>query len=193
VAAAGGRFELDDGGDVPDVLQVTYEYPGFVVSYEACALANHGMGGRTPGRDYYRAISTDDRPNGLAFYGTSGALFADRLGFEIYPELKPGVTVHRRPPQEITPDLFRMESSSGATGDSTFAHCANFIDCVRTRQRPVADVQLGHRSTTAVHLGNIAYRTGRKLTWDAGKEDIVGDPGASQLLSRTPRDPWDVI
>jgi predicted dehydrogenase len=193
VVAAGGRFELDDGGDVPDTMQVTYEYPGFIVSYEASALCAHGMGGRTAGRAYYRANNTDDRPNGLAFYGTNGAMFADRLGFEIYPELKPGRTAHRRRPEEITPDLFRMERHMGASADSTLAHCANFIDCVRTRQRPAADVEIGHRSTAVVHLGNIAYRTGRKLQWDADKEEIVGDADASKLLARAARKPWDLI
>ena len=86
VAAAGNRYALNDGGDMPDVLQVTYEYPGFTLSYEACNLNGHGLGGRTPGMAYYNAQDKEDRPNGEAFYGTNGALFADRIGFEIYPK-----------------------------------------------------------------------------------------------------------
>src|SRR5215831_18616294 len=46
--AAGGRYELKDGAETPDVLQVTYEYPGFVLSYEASMMNDHGCGGRTP-------------------------------------------------------------------------------------------------------------------------------------------------
>ncbi|HEY1380766.1 MAG TPA: Gfo/Idh/MocA family oxidoreductase, partial [Gemmataceae bacterium] len=70
VSAAGSRYELRDGAETPDVLQVTYEYPGFVLSYEASNINGRGVGGRTPGRAYYRARGPDDRPHGEAFYGT---------------------------------------------------------------------------------------------------------------------------
>jgi predicted dehydrogenase len=193
VSAAGQRFELDDGGEVPDILQVTYEYPGFVVSYEACALNAHGCGGRTPGRTYYGANSTDDRPNGLAFYGTNGALFADRIGFEIYPELRPGTSLRRPPPDRVSANLFRMDRKEASTPDSTFQHVSNFIDCVRSRQQPAADIQIGHRASIVAHLGNIAYRTGRKIKWDGASEAIIGDAQASQLVGRTARKPWDLI
>ena len=193
ISAIGGRFELDDGGEVPDTMQVSYEYAGFIVSYEACALNAHGCGGRTPGRAYYGANGLLDRPNGLAFHGTSGTLFADRLGFEVYPELQPGVAIHRRQPEEITPDLFRMQPRDGSAADSTFLHTENFIQCVRTREKPLADVEIGHRSTIAAHLANISYRTGHKLTWDASQEAIVDDAQASMLLGRNARKPWDII
>lgn len=200
VSASGGRYELDDGGEVPDMMQVTYEYPGFVVSYEASALNGHGCGGRTPGRAYYRANGLTDRPNGLAFYGTQGTLWADRLGFEILPELKRGVSVarsfsgdagQRGQRREPGADLFRMDAEQSSSPDSTSLHAENFIHCVRTRSRPVADIQIGHRASLVAHLGNIAVRTGRKLVWDAQQEQIVGDPDAAQLMSRAARKPWD--
>ncbi|MGH9342419.1 MAG: gfo/Idh/MocA family oxidoreductase, partial [Terriglobia bacterium] len=68
-----------------------------------------------------------------------------------------------------------------------------FIDCVRSRQKPVADVETGHRSTIVPHLGNIALRTGHKIRWDAEREQIIDDPKASELLSRKARKPWDLI
>ena len=193
VTACGGRFEIDDGGDVPDVQQVTYEFPGFVLSYEASAVNAHGMGGRTPGRAYYRASGKMDRPNGLAFYGTNGSLFADRLGFEIYPELKPGRSTLRRAEEEITPDFFRMEPREGSSPDSTYLHAANFIGCVRSRSLPAAEVQIGHRASTVAHLGNVAYHAGRKLRWNAETETIEGDEEANRLLRREARRPWDLI
>ena len=119
VSASGSLFDLHDGRDIPDVLQITYEFPDFVLSYESCAVNAHGMGGRTTGRRYYRANNTDDRPNGLAFYGTNGTLFADRLGFEIYPELKRNMNLARLAAERITPDLFRMEKADGFSPDST--------------------------------------------------------------------------
>jgi hypothetical protein len=54
-------------------------------------------------------------------------------------------------------------------------------------------VETGHHSTNVAHLGNIAFRTGRKIHWESAKEEIVGDPEASKLLGRAARKPWDLI
>jgi predicted dehydrogenase len=182
VSATGGRFALADGAETPDVLQVTYEYPGFVVSYECCTINGQGTGGRTPGRAYYRARGADDRPHGEAFHGTSGTLFSDRIGFEVVPELESG-----RQPKG------KMAKQDAVGRDATDLHAANFIECVRSRKDPAAPVEVGQRAATAAHLANIAYRTGRKLKWDAAKEEIGGDPAANELLGRKARAPWDVL
>ena len=86
-----------------------------------------------------------------------------------------------------------MQARRVQSEDATALHTANFIECVRSRKAPNAEVEIGHRSTTVPHLGNIAYRTGRKLVWDAVKEDFVNDAEASKLLSRAARKPWDLI
>jgi len=192
VTASGGRYEIKDGGETPDVIQVTYEYPGFILSYEACDLNAHGAGGRTPGKSYYLARGKEDRPHGEAFYGTSGTLFADRLGFEVSPELKPAQ--HQAgTAKDAAPLGLRMARKEGSGPDATNLHVKDFIDCVRSRKEPVGDVAIGHRATIVAHLGNIAYRTGRKIRWDAAKEEITGDPQASELLGRKARKPWDLI
>ena len=191
VSAAGGRFTLKDGGEMPDALQVTYEYPGFILSYEACSLNAHGLGGRTPGMAYYQARDQNDRPHGEAFYGTNGALFSDRIGFEIYPEPKTVASTARERSKPV--EVYRMEARHVSAKDATDLHVKNFIDCVRSRERPNADVEIGHRSTTVAHLGNIAYKTRKKLIWAPAKEEFVGDPEASRLLSRVARKPWDLI
>src|SRR5262249_7968006 len=72
-------------------------------------------------------------------------------------------------------------------------HTRNFIDCVRSRERPTADVEIGHRSTTLPLLGNIAYRTGRKMRWNAEREEILDDRQASEFLGRQARPPWDLV
>lgn len=188
VAAAGSRFALGATGDVPDVLQVTYEYPGFILSYEACALNAHGVGGRTPGRSYYLAQGAEDRPHGLAFYGTKGALFADRLGFEIYPERAPDASIPPSGSQSL-----RLNRKERTGRDASDTHARDFLECVRTRHVPAADVLMGHLASNACHLGNIAYRTGHKLRWDAAREQILDDPPAQALLGRQARKPWDAI
>lgn len=189
VSAVGHLYDIDDGGDIPDVLQVTYEYPGFVVSYEAIRLNAHGCGGRTPGREYYNAKGQTDRPNGLAFYGTNGALFADRIGFEIYPELSAQTIGGRANPESG----YRMERREMSVGDSTPDHTKNFIECVRSRNKPVADIAIGHKASNACHLGNIAFRSGQKFKWDVEREEIIGAPEAARLLGREARKPWDLI
>jgi predicted dehydrogenase len=191
VSASGGRFSLKSDGEMPDVLQATYEYDGFVLSYEACNLNAHGAGGRTPGMSYYGMRDKEDRPNGEAYYGTNGALFCDRIGFEIYPE--PVKTAQTRRERSKPVEAYRMEAKRVQSQDATELHTANFIECVRARKAPAAEVEIGHRSTTVPHLGNIAYKIGRKLTWDAAKEDFVNDAEASKLLSRQARKPWDLI
>ena len=103
VSAAGQRFEVFDGSEDPDLVQMTFEYDDFVISYEGCMMNKFGLGFRTPGRPYYNMLGQRDRPNGMAFYGTDGSIFADRLGFELYPELKRGKRTDRLQPEDITP------------------------------------------------------------------------------------------
>jgi predicted dehydrogenase len=179
ISAAGGSFTLRDARETPDFLTVTYEYDGFIATYEGSNLNGHGMGGRTPGHRYYNARGDWDQPNGIAFYGTEAAIYAERIGWEIFPE-----------PGRSAPKVQRHWEN---VEEPTRAHAANFIDCVRTRATPNADVEIGHRSTTVALLGNIAYRTGQKLHWDAAKEDFNGFPAASALLTRALRKPWDLI
>ncbi len=71
-------------------------------------------------------------------------------------------------------------------------HVANFLDCVRTRQKPVADVELGCRAAIICHIGNIAQWLGRPLGWDPVKEEFVGDDEANRWLDRAKREPWTV-
>ena len=191
-SAAGGRFSLTDGAETPDMVQVTYEYRGFILSYEACMLNAHGAGGRTSGKKYYQARGADDRPHGEAYYGTNGTLIVDRLGFEIYPELT-AVSGPGALGREGNSAGYRMERKEMTADDATALHTRNFIECVRSRNKPATDVETGHRSTAVAHLGNIAFRTGRKIHWDAAKEEIIGDAEAGRFLGRSARKPWDLI
>jgi len=70
------------------------------------------------------------------------------------------------------------------------SHSGNWLDCIVTRRRPVMDVEIGHRLTCWSHLGNIAYRLGRRLRWDPALERFPDDEEANRLLSAAQREPW---
>jgi len=69
-------------------------------------------------------------------------------------------------------------------------HHQDWLNCIRTRQRPICDVEIGHRSVSVCHIGNIAMRLGRKLQWDPEKEQFVGDEAANRWISKPYRAPW---
>jgi hypothetical protein len=67
----------------------------------------------------------------------------------------------------------------------------NFLECVRTRQRPISDIEIGHRSTSVCLLANVAYRSRERLVWDLEKQELIeGGQQARELLSYSYRAPW---
>lgn len=72
------------------------------------------------------------------------------------------------------------------------SHSGNWLRCIATRQRPVMDVEIGHRTTCWSHLANIAYCLGRKLRWDPAAERFLGDDQANRLLRTAYREPWSL-
>jgi len=177
VSATGGIFTTDDARDTPDTLQVVYEFPGTTLTYSM----RKGNGLKYNGHDY-----------GILFCGTEGSLFLDRGGFEVTPDkviLPYGIKlVHGdRSTRDITLKEEKMKGDDGQP-----AHVRNFLDCVKSRQTPTCDVALSHLSTNTCHLGNIAYKLGRKLSWDADTETFKGDAEANALLARAPRKGYEL-
>ena len=72
------------------------------------------------------------------------------------------------------------------------AHVQNWLDCIRSREKPICDVEIGHRSATICHLGNIARWTGRRLRWDPVKEVFPDDAEANEFLDRRRRKPYEL-
>ena len=111
---------------------------------------------------------------GTTFEGEKGTLHVNRGVLETTPaELKDAV---------LKAEDVRLYESKN--------HHQNWLECIKTRKLPICDVEIGHRSATVCHLGNIAIRTGRALTWDPAKEQIVGDEDANRMLARPYRAPW---
>ncbi len=105
---------------------------------------------------------------GIAFYGDKGTLIVDEKGWHVEE-----------------PDGGKPEKPlEGKATNGVAAHVQNFLDCVKSRQKPNADIEIGHLSTRLCHLGNIAHRVGRKLTFDAAREAFDDAPEADKLLSR---------
>jgi len=71
-------------------------------------------------------------------------------------------------------------------------HWQNFIDCVRSRKETIAPIEVAYRAISVALLGEIAMTTGQKIQWDPEKQEIIGNPMASRLLSRPYRQPWSL-
>jgi predicted dehydrogenase len=178
VTASGGILTTDDNRDTPDTLQVVYDFPGCMLTYSM----RKGNGLKFNGHDY-----------GILFCGTDGSLMLDRQGYEITPDkvtLPYGIKLVQgdRPLRKI--DL--QPSQFKAANDGGPAHVEDFMSCLKTRKRPVADIEIAHRSTNTCHLGNIAYKVGRKLYWDAETETFKGDAEANAHLARAAREPYEL-
>jgi predicted dehydrogenase len=157
VSGAGGRYALKDGGETPDVQEVTYQFPNVVVTWTSSEISQ-------------------GEPFTLDIFGTKGMLSLTRGGFHVKPEM-----VAKQP---------LMEPLKVPGSDLNVAHARNFLDCVKSRQKPNADVEEGHLSAVMCHLGNISTRLGRTLRWDADREQITGDTEANGWLDRPHRGNW---
>jgi hypothetical protein len=71
-------------------------------------------------------------------------------------------------------------------------HIQNWLNCIKTREKPVADVEIGHRSVSVCHLVNITRRIGRPLKWDPAAEQFPGDDEANQLVKRPRREGYEL-
>ncbi|HUQ71504.1 MAG TPA: Gfo/Idh/MocA family oxidoreductase [Planctomycetaceae bacterium] len=116
----------------------------------------------------------EDIKGGCKFIGTKGSIFVDRGKIVGSPE----ELVKEPLPDNAT----RLYASKN--------HHQDFLDCMKSRKLPICDVEIGHRSATVCHLGNIAARIGRKVEWDPATEQILRDPEAAKMLSRPYRSPW---
>ena len=170
ISGHGAKLLLQDNRETPDTLEVVYEYPTFMLTYSSREL---------------NARPVEGHQYGIEFFGTDGTMFLDRDGFEVYPET---ATVKEG---EFTWRTAYMNYRGGPQGDHNTNHIRNFLECIKSRKLPISDVEIGHRSTSAAHLGNIAFRTRSRLSWDAATETLRNaSPEARAMLTRTYRKPW---
>jgi predicted dehydrogenase len=122
-------------------------------------------------------VNKNGQRNGLKFEGAEGWIWVTRGDLNASDE------------SIITTPLPESAVRLPVSND----HMGNFFECVRSRKLPICDVEVGHRSASICHLGAIALRTGRKLKWDAEREQFIGDGAkeANALVAREMRKPYD--
>jgi predicted dehydrogenase len=114
------------------------------------------------------------RGGGTRFEGTEGWIYVNRGKLETEPKsLLTSV---------IGPDEIHLYESND--------HKQNFLDCIKSRKDPICTAEIGHRSSTVCHLGNIAMLLDRPLKWDPQKEQFIGDDEANRMTWRPRRAPW---
>ncbi|MCI0332725.1 MAG: Gfo/Idh/MocA family oxidoreductase [Planctomycetes bacterium] len=166
VSGFGGRFHFHDEVEFPDTQQVTFEY---------------NTSGPPAGRRlliYEQRLWSTNYPHncdsGAEFYGDKGQMFLSRRGkIEVRGDGNAPVKT------AVTPEP-----------QNDVAHVANFCAAIRGDAKPNADALTGHLSTSLCHLGNIATRLGRSLSFDPQTEQIVGDDEANTLTRREYRNHW---
>ncbi len=96
---------------------------------------------------------------------------------------------------KVDPDkvqIYRPSEIEGPRDGDKGGEHRNFYDCVKTRQPTYAPAEIGHRTISIAHIGNIAMMLGRKLKWNPENEDFHDDSEANALLTRKQREPWTI-
>jgi predicted dehydrogenase len=171
IVASGGKLAYpDDAQETPDTLTALYEFDDFLMVWEHATMIGLGP---------------FQRSHGIAFVGNNGTLVVDRQGWELFPEdrLENRRTVAYR--MEARPPIKMRQGERGLD-----QHTENFIDCIKTREQPRCNPEIGSLAAINAHLGNIAFRTGTKLHWDSAKMQFKDNAKANALLRANYRDPW---
>ncbi|MDH3290903.1 MAG: Gfo/Idh/MocA family oxidoreductase [Gemmatimonadota bacterium] len=169
VAASGGKFAYpDDASETPDTLQATFEFADYSMLWE------HATG---------IDLGPYERNHGVAFIGNRGTVVVDRGKWELLPETE---VVEGKLSYLTTPMPVQQRRDDGGLD----AHMVNFVECIKTRAQPTCNASVAARAAVTAHLGNIAFKTGRRLTWDDATQSFPGDAQANALLRPTYRAPW---
>ena len=135
--------------------------------------------------------------NGVTFHGNNGMIFVNRGRFILKVgdrEVANFSTNESKPPLKEQVAAAEKEFLADAKVKliATTGHKDNFMECVKSRQRPIADVEIGARTVTTCHLVNLAYRHGQKIQWDPAKLAFDGGSGKAEWLTRDYRGDWKV-
>ena len=186
VTALGGKpAAMKDNREIPDTLEAVWQYPGATLVTFSQFNGNAGQWS-LPGCE-------------LELRGTLGTLYLFGDGYEIHPDPISEDEFPARTPltrsqdsqyrKNARPRIEPVKRHVGSTAD-TAPHARNFLDCVKSRARCNCDIEIGHRSTSATLLANIALKTRSVLDWDSKAEKFPHQAEANKLLSYHYRAPY---
>jgi len=161
IAAMGGKFCVTDNLETPDTMTATFHYPEFIASYESRSCNPMPMFGYGLG---------------TSIHGTNGTLVVHRGGCWVTPN----------PKTELKPVAYEKDA---AMADMNVPHWQNFLDCIKSRERPISDIETCVRSSTVCILANVALRSGLRLDWDE-QGWTVRQKQARDYLKARYRKPW---
>ncbi len=184
VFAVGGKYAVADNRDIPDTMEVVWDYGGVLVTFSQFNANNAG---------------SNVRSAEVEFRGTNGTMLFDNGSWEIIPEKvrtaeMPALSpIHRKEDADRNKMVKYAMAPRVVKGKAdTTDHARNFLDAVKSRTPAHCPIETGHRSTSATLLGKIALARGRYLQWDAASERIVNDDDANRLLTYAYREPWSL-
>jgi len=172
VGTCGGRWQYDDDGHMPDCHVTTYEFDKLTMTLDLTGYTR-GYLKKTPGsiRNSDQFPYWPQNSTRIEIYGSKQLMYLGRHGGGWQALLADGKPVTQQ---------------FGRPGDEPAID--DFVNCIRTRRQPKADVVQGHRSATLEHLANIAYRTGnQKLVFDGKTEQFTNNDAANQYLKAAAR------
>jgi predicted dehydrogenase len=175
ISAQGGKYAVDDDRDIPDTMEVTYEFAsGSIATFSIYEASSGGM---------FQYGEVELR-------GTKGTLYADEDGYRITGTKKGQFQTWDKMIEDETLTSKNEKLADGSSGDSTGTLVRNFLDCIKSRKTPLCPLEEGHRSTSFAHLANIALQVRARLEWDPTKETFINNEAANQLLHYEYRKPW---
>lgn len=160
VVALGGKFHFDDDTETPDTLGTVLEYPGFITSSDVVSSSTNAPLGRS--------AST-------AFHGSEATVVVNRGGCYLMPNKNS--------------DVKSMAETDSKLKEMNRPHWRNFIDCIRSRERPTSDIETLVRTTIPLLLANLSYRLKLRLDWDEANSTVLQESVKEHLAARY-RDPW---
>jgi hypothetical protein len=158
-----------------------YDIVQWGIGADATGPVEISLDGETPVYRYANGVEVFGCPPPDQEWEQGGACFVGSDG---------RITVHRNVLSSDPPEILHQSPRGEAHVYYSTSHGGNFLNCIRTRQRTICDVEVAHRANSVLLLGGIASRLGRRLTWDPQREEFLRDDEANRMLSLAPREGW---
>ena len=178
---------MDDSGPISVEGTADYHPQGWYETPDKTVMKYKYANGVT--MNCYQTPGIESKKQGTEFIGENGSIFVWRGGIVASSaDLLNSIDV----PHPLVRDGRIVTLPKEHKRFANNAHVQDFIDCVKTRATPSADVSIGHRSATVCHLGNIAVRTGKSINWNPQTETVEGDSETAKWLMKEYRKPYSI-